>query len=69
MIEFKRGFRHGRGILLDQPDGDVIGIVECAKPGCAWRVVLHVEDGQDEKLAENIDRFLKSHPCGKEPAS
>jgi len=72
MIEFKRGFRHGRGIILDAPvRGVIIGIIECAQPGCEWRCALTEEDGHGDpkKLAGSVDRFLKLHDCGKEPAS
>ena len=71
MIEFSRGHRHGRGIILDSPVHGVVGIVECAQPGCYYRFVLTVEEGhQDpEKSSAAIDRFLDRHPCEKEPPS
>ena len=70
MINFQRGRLRGRGIILDQPRLGIIGIVECAVPGCAWRHVLTEEGhGDPDKLARMIEEFLTEHPCGKEPAS
>ena len=70
MITFKRGCCYGRGIILDQPRCGVVGIVECAVDGCAWRLVLTEEvHNQPDKLADVVDRFLREHRCGEEPAS
>jgi hypothetical protein len=69
MIEFSRDGRCGRGILLETPAHGVVGIVECAAPGCAWRFVLTVDKGHadPERSSEAIDRFLTTHRCGQEP--
>jgi hypothetical protein len=71
MIEFRHGRYHGRGIILDKPYHGVVGIVECAVEGCCWRMVLTVEDGHNEpdKMAAAIDKFLRTHACGREPPS
>jgi hypothetical protein len=65
MIEFSRGHRCGRGIILDEPVRGVVGIIECAAPGCTQRFVLTVDGGhQDpERSSTAIDEFLGRHPC------
>ena len=70
MIEFRHGRLHGRAIVLDIPVNGVIGIVECARANCRWRKVLMIEGSpESDEIGDSIDRFLKEHPCGKEPFS
>jgi hypothetical protein len=75
MITFKRGALHGRAIILNTPVHGIVGIVECAVPGCEHRYVPTVDElspvfryGTDEydgAIAKVIDRWMQSHPCGK----
>jgi hypothetical protein len=63
VIEFSRGRRRGRGILLDRPQDGVVGIVECAD--CERKLVLTVAKGHDDpgEFATEIDDFMLSHEC------
>ena len=63
MIEFERGRRRGRGILLDRPQDGIVGIVECGD--CKSTFVLTVAKGHDDpgELATAIDDFMFSHEC------
>jgi len=78
VIYFKKGPRRGQGIVLDKPHGGVIGIVECAREDCGWRLVLTIDkvgyepNGKDynaDKIASLLDDFLMKHRCGRPPPS
>ncbi len=63
VIEFERGHRRGRGILLEDPIEGIVGVVECVD--CESKFVLTVKGGHDDpdELATAIDEFMFSHEC------
>lgn len=55
--------KNGRSVLamtLNEPHGDVCGIVQCNLAGCEAHKVLLVTDGAP---AAQIELFLETHDC------
>ena len=72
MVFFRQGALAAHAIILEKPINDVIGVAECSKEDCDWKLPIlfskiGYDDGTEEynvdKLRDEVANFLLRHRC------